>query len=182
MWPIAYPFLVILLVALIDSNVKGRAMARYGWDALPDWLRDRGVFAWRTVLAVLLGLLCLLPSLPSIWSASGFSMNWRPCIALLILGSCGVESVLYWYLLRPLGIRQRAHWIVRPDWMDYQYPNPPVSWFQYPPAAPWLWPLPGFWYLIPPWFRKEDRECPTRREVYTVAAVGVVLALLVQGV
>lgn len=171
MWSIAYPFLVILLVALVDSNVKGRAMARYGWDALPDWLRDRGVLCWRSVLA---GLVLCSVVLPMSWSDLGLS--WRQSVGVLLLGSSGVESVLYWWLLRPLGIKQHC-W-----WKDYGL-GQPASWFDYPPSAPWLRVLPGFWWCpkhqapYPGGMPYTPADRPTRREVYAVAAVGVALSL-----
>ena len=196
MW--AYPFAVILLIAILDASVKGRAMARYGWDNLPDWLRDRGVLAWRSVLVILLAGFLVGPSFlfgrypsPNFWRSFLFQWDWsatagdRILLAGVILGSCGVESVVYWWLLKPLGIRQEAWWMTAVDPGYYQSLATRIEpggsehvyvvawWFSYPPAAPWLRVLPGFWYLR---FTKIG-ERPTRREVYTVAGVGVVLAL-----
>jgi len=34
----------------------------------------------------------------------------RPIVALLVMAVCGVESVLYWWLLKPFGIKQPMFW------------------------------------------------------------------------
>lgn len=38
----ALPFVAIRLVAAIDVNGKGCAMAKYPWEIIPDFWRDRG--------------------------------------------------------------------------------------------------------------------------------------------
>ena len=161
------PFVAIIAIAAIDALNKGRMMATVGWDDLPAFWRDRGVLAWRSVLALLVIAMCV-----GLWLVGG----WRPVAALLVMAGCGVESCLYWWLLRPFGINQPVWWRVTlftqpggPDGpeehfeeMDY------ATWFDYPPEAPWLRVLPPFWF-----------GTITRVRVYATAWTGVLIAVWV---
>jgi len=97
----ALPFVAIIAIAAIDALNKGRMMATVGWDDLPAFWRDKGWFAWRSVLALLVIVMCV-----GLWLVGG----WRPAAALLVMAGCGVESVLYWWWLKPFGIKQPMFW------------------------------------------------------------------------
>ena len=185
------PLLCILLIACIDANVKGRLMAKYAWADLHWFWKDAGVVAWRSVLAFL-----LVDQAVGLW----YLFGWQQAVALIILGASGVESVLYWRVLKPFGIKQPAHWkefdtfFVKltakkleelkkdPDWDvvgdvrtgdSYKVTRQPiVTWFEYPDVASWLYLLPPFWVIA------KNKHDVDRDLVYAVAFSGVFIDII----
>lgn len=115
----------VVLVGALDANVKGRLVAAYGWENLERFWQDHLGWSWPVAL---FGTFSVM-----LWMCGKMRKNWRALVYFLFLGSAAAEFLVYWFMLPAFGIAQEAHWIPG---------RPPVSWFQWPPEAPWLNPLP----------------------------------------
>ena len=118
-------FIFVLIVSAFDAEIKGTIMARKEWDELADFWKQRSNL-YPTVIFLCLGVLGLMYAFAR-WD------EWYKItlfmLQVLIMGSLGLESLIYWWLLKPLGIKQKAFW---------KEGTPPATWFDYPDKAPWL--------------------------------------------
>lgn len=147
--PHLYPFLAVAFTGLLDANVKGRLMARHGWTNLPNFFRDTGRWvSYRNVI--------LVPLFVGLCAGGVWLFSWRVGLATFVLGASGAESVVYWWTLGALGIKQRHHF---ED--GFRAPGR----FEYPPLAPWLKALPPYWW-----------GTITRRRVYLTSLAACILA------
>ena len=142
--------MTVTAISGLDALIKGSAMVRYSWVEMPKFWRNNNFypivfFGASFVITVLIGL--------SVFQGINSVLY---CIWVVILCASGIESLLYWWLLRPLNIKQTAHW--KPG-------KPAIGWFEYPEKAPWLDPL-----IIPRIFSKPSATT-TRRGVYKASLI-----------
>lgn len=129
----------------LDALIKGNVMARYSWDEMPKFWRNSNLYP-----LVLFGASFIITALIGLSVFQGIESAIY-CIWVITYCASGIESLLYWWWLKPLKIKQPAHW--KPG-------KPAVGWFEYPDKAPWLDPL-----IIPRFFSKPS-AVTTRRGVY----------------
>lgn len=137
--------MTVMAISALDALIKGNVMVRYTWVKIPKFWRNSNLYP-----IVFFGASFVITALIGLSVFQGIK-SVLYCIWVVILCASGIESLLYWWLLRPLNIKQTAHW--KPG-------TPVVGWFEYPDTAPWLDPL------IIPRFLSKPSATTTRRGVY----------------
>ena len=160
-----YSIIFIVVIGIFDALIKGNVQARYTWDTLPTfWKSGKGFYEPLFFMCYII--------LAFLFAFAKWEM-WIDRILflteLLLLGLVGVESLLYWWFLKPLGIKQKAYW---------KAGNPIVTWFDYPPSPHWLNVL-----FLPLFFSKvvnEKVKSTTRNGVYFGSICAIILILIIE--
>ena len=135
----------VVAISVLDALIKGNVMARYSWAEMPKFWRNSNLYP-----LILFGASFSITALIGLSVFHGIESALY-IIWVIVCCASGIESLLYWWFLRPLNIKQAAHW----------KPGAPIAgWFDYPEKAPWLDPL-----IIPRIFSKPSATT-TRRGVY----------------
>jgi len=139
-------------------------MARLDWEDVPNfWKSGKGLFEpILFICSIILGLLFAFATY-EFWLDRIIFL-----FGSLLLGLVGGESLFYWWLLKPLNIKQKAHW---------KEGNPVVGFFEYPPNPIWLDKL-----IIPLWISKlaDKTEHTTRCGVYLGSSIAVIINLILE--
>jgi len=158
--------LYLILVGTIDANLKGRAMAHYHWDDIPNfWKHNKGAYEYiLTALSAIGAFFLMLTFFNNIIHQFIFIFS------VFFLFLSGFPSIIYWWMLKPLNIKQCAHW-------DNINPDRFVYWFEYPDKAPWLDDL-----IIPLIFSNlcSDSHTTSRNGVYLGSFFFIFLLFLVE--
>lgn len=154
--------LFVIAIGFLDAFIKGKLRARKSWDETPDfWKSGRGPYE-----PILFAIALTLAGL-AMFAFYDFWLNRILfAVRLLLLGFCGLESLLSWWWLKPLGIKQKAHW---------KQGSPPAGWFDYPDHAPWMNP-----YAIPLLFSKllePNTKCTSRGGILLGSSIAAVISI-----
>jgi len=151
----------VIILGLFDAMIKGTIMSRKKWEEVPSFFKNDNLYPW--ILFFVMGIAGVMYSF-------AFTDLWEIRLTFyiqsLVLGMLGFESLAYWWSLKPLNIKQKAHWKPGP---------PPVTYFDYPDYAPWLdglyLPL-----LISRLSDGENTANTTRHGVYWGSIFGILIA------
>lgn len=143
--------LFIIIVGFFDAWIKGNLMARKQWNQISKFWRS-GVGMYEPILLIVFLILAVLISLAK-WDR--WILRIRFYIELLALGFVGFESLMAWWWLKPLNVKQRAFW---------KEGSPPATWFDYPLNPVWM-----DVYKLPLWISKlfnKDIQHTTRKGIF----------------
>ena len=117
---LAFSFIQVLFIGLIDALIKGNIMAHcHDWSQVPWYFKDENLL-YPLFIAALLFLLGFLLA-----KCCGF--GWKYPLLLFVWAAGGLESLSYWFWIAVLPIGQTMWWL----------PDASFFWW-YPRHAPWL--------------------------------------------
>jgi len=153
----------VVLLGIVDALIKGTIMARKEWNEIDNfWKQSSNLYP--NILFICTGIVGLMYAFAR-WD------EWYNILVfmlqVLIMGSLGLESLVYWWSLKPLGIKQKSFW---------KEGTPAATWFDYPDVAPWL---NGLFPLN--WVKRLLKEGQITREVvFCGCFAGVFLSVTIE--
>lgn len=134
-----------LITAFIDVAVKGHIKKKYGWmtwyDNAPSFWKSaklsvHSLLKWEPILFI--GTYLIIGGI--IFLIFGKNFLIITTIKMIVLGTVGFESILYWWIGSLTGW-ERVFWRCDSPNSHYYYPDK-LRLFEYPPTAPWLQKFP----------------------------------------